>query len=101
MRDERFENEKLRFRQRTKQLVKQHGIDALELVRVDAVPVADLVPDVVDADQDADNVRLQIDEVLLDARVEIDDTVAADPAVEEPICAGMVMGLFDGAADLR
>ncbi len=48
------------------------------------------MPDTIDTDEDAQNVRLQIDDILLDSRISINDTVTADAAIQKLLVSGEV-----------
>ena len=59
------------------------AVDALVAGYLDAIGGVEFMPGVVDADEDADDVGAEVDGVDFPARVEVDDAVAGDAAVDD------------------
>ena len=77
----RLQKNQFDFRQFLQRPVEQHTVELLITRDLHAILSGFLVPCVIDADQDAQNVGTQIDAVRFPARVKIHDTVSADAEI--------------------
>ena len=71
-------------------VVGKHLQHRVETVRFHTVSAAQLVPDVVDADQDAEYIWIVVPAVLFDARINVNNAISADAEVQKFVLAGCV-----------
>ena len=89
--DEWLADHQLHLRQRLARAVEQRAVIAFVNCHRARVIAAQLVPDVIHADQNADQIRLEIEAVGLPALRQLKHFVAADPAIEHGVvCFRMI-----------
>ena len=89
MQDKRLHQHHLYIWQRVHGVRHQRTVDPVEPFIIHAVVAGKLMPCIVDADKDADDIRFFVPAVCLDPRVNIYDSVAADATVFKCKSAGI------------
>ena len=90
--DEGLAQDEARCRKAGAGEIEQHAVHGFVAVDFHAIAGTELVPGIVDADEDADDIRGEVDAVAFPTGVEVDDPVAADAAVENAEAGGGVIG---------
>ena len=91
--DKRIHQNKLDLRKSFTRPGEELSIEADISGNLNAVIVCEMMPSIIDPDQDAEDIRGEIDAVGFPAGIKINDAVSADPTVDEiPFDIGSVTG---------